>query len=345
MGFEDWVPIFRGGRQIDSAGRVHDGAALIDSAVAKFNAAEHEPPAVIGHPKDNAPAWGWVEGLKKEGNLLLAKFRQVQPEFADMVRKGLFKKRSAAFYPDGRLRHVGFLGAMPPAVKGLPDIGAFDEGESVTFEFAEESAERNRKMSIEDKMNDFLDKLGGLLKREPNPAGGAPAFSEADLETAKKQAAEDAAKKEREKVQAEFAEQQKKDRIAARKAEIDSWCAGMVKEGKMTPAMVKFGVPEFLAAFAESDDVLEFGEEKTKATLYDRFQAFFAEERPKVVEFKEIATRDRDAGGQGSAGAKVEALIQGRMKADRELSYVGAFAEVQRDNPDLVREYQQEIGG
>jgi len=113
----------------------------------------------------------------------------------------------------------------------------------------------------------------------------------------------------------------------------------------MTPAMVKFGVPEFLAAFAESDDVLEFGEEKTKATLYDRFQAFFAEERPKVVEFKEIATRDRDAGGQGSAGAKVEALIQGRMKADRELSYVGAFAEVQRDNPDLVREYQQEIGG
>jgi len=145
MGFEDWVPIFRGGRQIDSAGRVHDGAALIDSAVAKFNAAEHEPPAVIGHPKDNAPAWGWVEGLKKEGNLLLAKFRQVQPEFADMVRKGLFKKRSAAFYPDGRLRHVGFLGAMPPAVKGLPDIGAFDEGESVTFEFAEESAERNRK--------------------------------------------------------------------------------------------------------------------------------------------------------------------------------------------------------
>jgi hypothetical protein len=269
----------------------------------------------------------------------------VQPEFADMVRKGLFKKRSAAFYPDGRLRHVGFLGAMPPAVKGLPDIGAFDEGESVTFEFAEESAERKQKMSIEDKMNDFLDKLGGLLKKDQPASGGAPAFSEAELEEAKRLAAEEAAKAEREKMQAEFAEQQRKDRVAARKAEIDAWCSGMVKAGKMTPAMVKFGVPEFLAAFSESDDVLEFGEEKTKATLYDRFKAFFAEELPKVVEFREIATRDRDVGWRGGAGAKVESLIREKMKADRDLSYVAAFAEVQRENPDLVREYQQEIGG
>ncbi|OPY07248.1 MAG: hypothetical protein A4E68_01930 [Syntrophaceae bacterium PtaB.Bin095] len=343
MGFEDWIPIFRGGRQTDSAGRVHDGNALIEKAVASFNAAEHEPPVVIGHPVENAPAWGWVEGLKKEGDLLLAKFRQVQPEFADMVRKGLFKKRSAAFYPDGRLRHVGFLGAMPPAVKGLPDIGAFDEGESVTFEFADDSAERTGKMSMEEKMNEFLEKLGGLLKKDPPAAG--PAFSEADLEAARKQAAAEAAKAEREKVQAEFAEQQRKDRVAARKAEIDAWCAGMVKEGKMTPAMVTFGVPEFLAAFAEQDGVLEFGEEKTKATLYDRFKAFFAEELPRVAAFGEVATRDKDAGGAGSAGAKVEALIQGKMKADKGLSYVAAFAEVQRENPDLVREYQQEIGG
>ena len=33
-----------------------------------------------------------------------------------------YEKRSASFYPDGRLRHVGFLGAAPPAVKGLAGI-------------------------------------------------------------------------------------------------------------------------------------------------------------------------------------------------------------------------------
>lgn len=343
----DWIPIFRGGTQTDSYGRTHDGDALIEKAVAAFNASEHEPPAVIGHPRDNAPAWGWVEALKKDGNLLLAKFKQVQPEFADMVRKGLFKKRSAAFYPDGRLRHVGFLGAMPPAVKGLPDIGAFDEGESVTFEFADTSAERDQKMSIEDKMNDFLDKLGGYLKGDstPPPAKG-PSFSEADLEEARRKAAEDAAKEAREAAQAEFAEQRKREMIEARRGEIDSWCAGMVAEGKMTPAMVAFGVPEFLEAFSEQDAVMEFGEEKTKATLYDRFKEFFEKELPRVVTFGEVAKRgDSGQAGSGSASDRIDALVRKKMEADGEMTYSAAFAEVQRDNPDLVMEYRQEIGG
>ena len=139
-GFGDYIEIFRGGMQTDSSGREHDGDRLIEKAVASFNVAEHEPPAVIGHPRDNAPAWAWVESLKQEAKdgvqVLLAKFRQVVPEFEEMVKKGLFKKRSAAFYPDGRLRHVGFLGAAPPAVKGLADIG-FTDDDQVTFEFEE----------------------------------------------------------------------------------------------------------------------------------------------------------------------------------------------------------------
>lgn len=137
-GFDDWIEIFRGGRQVDGDGREHDGDELIRRAVAGFNAAKHEPPAVIGHPQQDAPAYAWVEGLKTDTqngvNVLMAKFKQIVPEFADMVKRGLFKKRSAAFYKNGTLRHVGFLGAAPPAVKGLADIGFSEEG--VTFEFA-----------------------------------------------------------------------------------------------------------------------------------------------------------------------------------------------------------------
>ena len=33
-------------------------------------------------------------------------------------------------------------------------------------------------------------------------------------------------------------------------------------------------------------------------------------ELPKMVTFKEIATRDKDTGGLGTAGAKIEALIK-----------------------------------
>lgn len=141
-GFDNWIEIFRGGKQSDSSGKEHDGDALIDRAIESFDLSQHEPPVVVGHPKDNAPAYAWVEGIKKEVrngvNVLLAKFKQVVPEFEDLVKRGLFKKRSASFYPDGRLRHVGFLGAAPPAVKGLADLKFTDE-ETVTFEFSDEA--------------------------------------------------------------------------------------------------------------------------------------------------------------------------------------------------------------
>jgi hypothetical protein len=409
-GFDDWIPVFQGGRQIDSAGCVHDGDALIDKALATFNAAKHEPPVVIGHPVENAPAYGWVEGLKKQGNLLLAKFKQVEPGFADMVKRGLFKKRSAAFYPDGTLRHVGFLGAVPPAVKGLPDV-AFAEANAMTFEFSDyqtvwawesiarlfgkvrdyliekdgmEKADQvisayqieeitaaaekgkqeiqrdaseqtpqitNYNEKKEEKMNfkEFIQKLKELVAGvEPAAQTDPPAgktFSEADLEAARRQAADEAARAERERAAAEFAERERTARQEARKREISAWCASMVDAGRMTPAMVKFGLPEMLAAFAEREEIVEFGEAKDKATLYDRFKALFETELPKVVEFREVATRDRDTGGQGQAGAKVEALIQAKLKDRQDLSYGSAFAEVQRENPDLAREYRQEIGG
>lgn len=199
-------------------------------------------------------------------------------------------------------------------------------------------------MGIEEKMTEFLDKLGSLLKRDPGPGTGAPAtFSEADIETAKKQAATEAAQAERDKVTAEFAEQRKKDRIATRRGEVTAWCEGMVKTGKMTPAMVKYGVPEFLMAFAESDDVLEFGEEKAKATLYDRFKTFFEAEMPKVVTFKEIATRKTAAASQGNPGEKLDSLVAAKLKDSKDLTYSAAFAEVQRENPDLAAEYAAEF--
>jgi hypothetical protein len=373
-GFDDWIPIFGGGKQTDSMGREHDGDALIEKAVANFNAAKHEPPVVIGHPADNAPAYGWVEGLKKEGRLLLAKFKQVQPDFAQMVKDGLFKKRSAAFYPDGSLRHVGFLGAMPPAVKGLPDVAFTAGDEAIIVEFEDpgdenqqqtknieyrtshiESEIRNSKFEIrekeDNKMNfkEFIKTLKELVGTVEPPEDDDLAanknlkFSEADIEAAKKEAADEAAKKEREKVTAEFAEKGRLDRSEARKKEISAWCDAQIAAGKMTPAMVKYGVPEMLSAFAEKEDVIEFGETKEKATLFDRFKGLFETELPKVVEFKEIATREKAISG-GNAAAKIETLIAAKRKENKGLGYTAAFSEVQRENPDLAREYQQEIG-
>jgi len=134
---DQWIEIFKGGRQTDAQGSEHDGDDLIRKAVDTFDPKFHEPPVVIGHPKHNEPAFGWVKELKQKGPSLFARLGGVVPEFADMVQRGLFKKRSASFYADGRLRHVGFLGAAPPAVKGLADVAFEDKPDALVFEFTD----------------------------------------------------------------------------------------------------------------------------------------------------------------------------------------------------------------
>lgn len=403
-GFDEWIPIFRGGWQTDGNGRVWDGDDLIEKAISAFDPKQHEPPVVVGHPRHDAPAFGWVEGLKKEGDLLLAKFRDVVPEFTEAVKKGLYKKRSAAFYPDGRLRHVGFLGATPPAVKGLADV-AFAEGEAASFEFAEpnpwvwetiarllrsmrewliakegqETADRvlsnweidtiaeeakrpaaaeatalyaeHKNQPAKEANMKFKEWFRGVMEKimaempDDGPAPAAPTggvFSEADLERVKKEAADEAARKEREKVVAEFAEKERRGLQDRRREEISSWCGSMVAQGRLTPALVNFGIPEMLLAFAERDEAIEFGEAKEKATLYDRFKALFEKELPKLVEFGEIARRDKSVGG-GTAGAKLAELTKRKMAENKDLAYGAAFAEVQKENPELAAEYAAEL--
>jgi hypothetical protein len=158
-GFDDWVEIFKGGTQVDMNGKAHDGDALIDKAVESFDPKVHEPPAVVGHPALDAPAFGWVEGLKTaikgDAKVLLAKFKQVVPEFETAVKAGQYKKRSAAFYPDGRLRHVGFLGAAAPAVKALADMRFQDQGVPVVFEFSEFAASEEEKAAQEKRAKQY----------------------------------------------------------------------------------------------------------------------------------------------------------------------------------------------
>lgn len=126
------IEIFRAGRHVDMHGRAFDlsRADLADIA-GRYDPAKHEAPLVIGHPQTNAPAYGWVRGLRVVGDTLVADTHQVDAAFAEVVNAGRWKKRSASFLlPTANdnpspgqyyLNHVGFLGAQPPAVKGLRD--------------------------------------------------------------------------------------------------------------------------------------------------------------------------------------------------------------------------------
>lgn len=141
--------IFRAGNHGPmQGGTLEFSAADLAASAQAYDPARHEAPIVVGHPKLDAPAYGWVGGLQAEAGNLFAAPRQVEAGFAELVQAGRFKKISASFYTPASpgnpvpgvyyLKHVGFLGAAPPAVKGLRAV-AFsddDDAEIVTVEFS-----------------------------------------------------------------------------------------------------------------------------------------------------------------------------------------------------------------
>lgn len=118
------IAIFRPGTHTAMSGqsRAYTAADLAACAAA-YDPSIFEAPIVVGHPKTNTPAYGWVHSLALEGEVLMATLSQVDAAFADAVSAGRYKKISAAFYlPESPsnpapgalyLRHVGFLAGRP----------------------------------------------------------------------------------------------------------------------------------------------------------------------------------------------------------------------------------------
>ncbi|MEW5802693.1 MAG: hypothetical protein AB1847_11395 [bacterium] len=428
-GFDDWVPIFAGGKQIDSRGLAHDGDEMIDKAIEQFDPEYHEPPLTVGHPQDNSPAFGWVSALRKvtqklkDGskiNVLMAKFKDVVPEFAQAVRQGLYKKRSASFYPDGRLRHVGFLGGMPPAVKGLTDL-KFEEGErcmlfadalglkicdqfSANLSAAEDpvvatgerettgsqettgnqkaagsrdaalnQGNQNAAGNKEDAVDNTQAKTALTINHTEGKESQNMSHTEEHLQSLLEQQKErftaefeeklqkrimelterlnqvaseadrkieDAKEQGRREAAADFAEQRRKDGESARKKEIGEFITSGIHSGQILPAWEKLGLAQFMEGLG-AEETLNFAEGK-KGTQYQWFRDFLTE-LPKTINFGEFATRSKNVAASGSAGQQLNDLITRKMKDNPRLDYMSAFSEVQRENPDLVRDYEQEI--
>ncbi|MCA3367276.1 MAG: peptidase [Roseomonas sp.] len=162
--------IFRSGvHQPMQGGALEFREADLAATAAAYDPALGEAPLVVGHPKTDAPAYGWVRALRAEGGDLVAEPHQVEPAFAEMVASGRFKKISASFYTPNHpsnpkpgafyLKHVGFLGAAAPAVKGLRDVAfAADEADVITLEFAADGAVSGWRLSW------LLADVGGLFR-------------------------------------------------------------------------------------------------------------------------------------------------------------------------------------
>ena len=344
------IHIFRAGRHTSAGGTTLDFSdEALRASAAAYDPAVHEAPIVVGHPSDNAPAYGWVSGLIfDEGAGLQAEPTQVEAQFAEMVADGRFKKVSASFYtPESAsnpapgvyyLRHVGFLGAQPPAVKGLKPV-AFAEDDEGVVEFADAVItsslwRRLREFFIEkfglesadSVIPDFL--VQDLEAQAREPASDAPDFSETD--PAEDTAMNEQQKAERDKLeqdrkqleaeQAAFAEQQAalaKEKTELREREHATYVDALVAKGKVAPAE-KARIVAFMATL-DDEQIVEFAEgegddaKTVKGTALSLYRQQL-EARAEVVDLKE---RTKSAPGDPGEGMS-DIEIANRAVAYRE---------------------------
>ena len=316
--------IFRAGTRTDNSGRTITITPEQVAAIAShYSPSKHEAPIVVGHPSLNAPAYGWVGSLKAENGTLYANFAQVDDDFAELVRKGRYKKVSASFYPPNHpsnpqpenwyLRHVGFLGAHPPAVKGLAAIDFADDEDGVVS-FGESDWLLSRMLR---NLREWLIGKDGLETADrvlpdwqieavapppaPEPEAMPNNFSEPrdkddtmtpeqqlEAERKAREQAEAEAKQAREELAKLQAEQEKSLRDAAHQQNAD-FAEGLIKAGSLKPAD-----KELIVAVLDFTDYPEaapadFGEGKK---LSDALKDFLRGGVP-IVAAGEIATAER----------------------------------------------------
>lgn len=356
--------IFRKGRHTASSGATLDfGEEALRAAVAAYDPTLHEAPIVVGHPKDNAPAYGWVGSMSfsEDTGEIEVDPAQVDADFAEMVSAGRFKKRSASWYlPDSPanpkpgtlyLRHVAFLGAQPPAVKGLKDVSFAEEAGTVTFS---EDYDRwawgtmaslfrgLRDWLIADKGLDTADKLlpnyaltelDDVAKRAREQGMNEPAaqaaFSEDDpmkIEELQAQVAKltaDLAAAKANAKPADFSEREaalaaREAKIAeseakATRAAIEARVDAAVKAGRLLPSQRKHAV-DFAMSLADGEAVIDFGEGDKAKKLTQR-EAYLAqiEASQKVVEYREVGAGGDPAAGEPDSVAAAQATLMAQV--------------------------------
>lgn len=221
-----WIAIARTGEFADSSGRKHRFTPeLLDEIAANYAASEEEAPLVFGHPKDNEPAQGWVKALKSEGGKLFAEIAQISADAKEKVQNGLYRYVSMSLHPCGKkLRHVGLLGAVPPAISGLGAVEFAEDGRlTINFSAAELApALKPEGEPMENMLKELQTKNAELEAR----AGALQKALDEAL------AGRAAAEKQAEATAAEFSAYKGEVKAGERRARLEA----LTKEGKVTPA-------------------------------------------------------------------------------------------------------------
>lgn len=287
-----------------------------------------EAPFVIGHPSLTAPAYGWAERLEYRDGIVYAAPRQVNPAFAEAFNAGSYKKRSLSIYqPDSPgnpkpghyyARHVGFLGAVPPGVKGLPDAQfAEASGDNGPLEFAlpweadnlaslfqsirdwviqEKSIEQADSIIPQWRIQSILDSATDERKSSISPLAYAEENNvdpnQTTTVTAEELAKRQAALDERENKLRVAEEAAIKQKALERRTAIVGFADGLVKAGNVLPRH-KSSIVEVLVNL--SQEPLSFSEgDTTVSKTSEELLREILSTKPRAIDFSEKTGTDND---------------------------------------------------
>lgn len=267
---------------------------MFEDVQASYSQELSEAPIVIGHPSLTAPAYGWVKEVSVEDGVLYAHVGQVDAAFAEAVNSGRYKKRSASFFlpqtpgnpKPGHfyLRHVGFLGAALPSVKGLGDVSFAECNDKTTacIDFAFDEGAINPKNKEENPMDKTKEQLDAEAK-----AAEAAKQREADL------AAREKALKEREDKVAEAEKARQAEIAQAQQKDAADFAEELVKAGKVLPAQ-KNALIEVLVANANQPISFSDGSQTVSKPSLDVLKEILSQ---KPIDFAE-KSGEADQGGR-----------------------------------------------
>ena len=255
-----------------------------------------EAPITIDH-QQSGPAYGWVDTVKADGEKLKVAFKDIPQEFEQAVNDGKYKKVSVELYRnlEGKgayLKAVSFLGAATPQVKGLEQI-KFMESEADTYEFEEEKPD----VKPEETATFSQEEIDDLKKQVEDLESQLAKFKESNKKTEtikslkEKIAAltsEVATFKEKADGKEEIEQELNSIKTAIKNREYNEFIDKQIDKGTLIPA----NKDVVLSVLKELDNIKKFGED---SQIVNDFKAFI-ESLPNQITYKEIATKEAQAG-------------------------------------------------
>jgi hypothetical protein len=291
--------VFKAGDYPQGAFSVSEVEALANNYDPKFC----EAPITLDH-EQKGPAYGWVSELKAENGKLKASFRDISDELKEFVQSGKYRKISVEIYREleGKkpyLKAVSFLGAAIPQVKGMNPV-EFKEAPSDVYIFEMEETPpktpspldkditklQEQVSSLESNIKVYIEKIGKtaedklVLKLQEQVQCLSSQIVKLQDDAAIRQQAE---------------EELTRLRLQMRRNDFEQFLNEQIAYGNLTPAQKDNCLKTLLVL----DSIPQFDEGENPVENFKQF----VKALPKQVEFKELATKNKQDGKEPDAAS------------------------------------------